>query len=117
MRNNVFYSTRSVPDWTVSTKSHSIWACSSVVGGDGNFRIPAGKLSLSDLLLRLPGRICPVVGLIDADSCPESLGVSWFGEYLLISDALDLQKMIYYLRNRKHVLCFYQSLYKSTSVL
>ena len=64
------------------------------MGGEGNFRIPAGMLSLSDLLLRLPGRTCPVVGLIEAASCPESLGASWFGEYLLISDALDLQKVI-----------------------
>ena len=70
-------------------------------------------LSLSDLLLRLPGRTCSVVGLIDAASCPESLGVSCFGEYLLISDALDLEKVISLiecLKNRKHVLCFYRIL-------
>lgn len=91
------FSDKNIPGWTVSTRSHSIWACSSVVGGEGNFRIPAGMLSLSDRLLRLPGRTCPVVGLTDAASCSESLGASGLGEYLLISDALDLQKVISYL--------------------
>lgn len=51
-------------------------------------------LSLSDRLLRLPGRTCPVVGLTDPASCSESLGASGLGEYLLISDALDLEKVI-----------------------
>lgn len=55
-------------------------------------------LSLSDLLLRLPGLVYPDVGLTDRTPSSDSPATSGLAEYLLISDALDLssQKKIYH---------------------
>ena len=55
-------------------------------------------LSLSDLLLRLPGLVYPDVGLTDRAPSSDSPATSGLAEYLLISDALDLssQKKIYH---------------------
>lgn len=61
-------------------------------------RTPGGMLSLSDLLLRLPGLVYPDVGLTDRAPSSDSPATSGLAEYLLISDALDLssQKKIYH---------------------
>lgn len=62
-------------------------------------RTPGGMLSLSDLLLRLPGLVYPDVGLTDRSPSSDSPATSGLAEYLLISDALDLssQKKIYHM--------------------
>ena len=61
-------------------------------------RTPGGMLSLSDLLLRLPGLVYPDVGLTDCNPGSDSSATSGLAGYLLISDALDLnsQKKISY---------------------